>query len=126
MFCFVFEWLSHDHVGRHNAMKKQVLKEERRVPVWLSGEESDYYHEVQSLALLSGLRIRHCCELWCRSQMRLQYQLLWLWHRLAAAALIHHCLETLPYAEIVALKKKKERKKRGGEEIIHQFKFPGR
>ena len=26
---------------------------------------------VQSLASLSGLRIRHCCELWCRSQMNL-------------------------------------------------------
>ena len=26
---------------------------------------------VQSLALLSGLRIRCCYELWCRSQMRL-------------------------------------------------------
>ena len=24
---------------------------------------------VRSLALLSGLRIQHCCELWCRSQM---------------------------------------------------------
>ena len=28
--------------------------------------------QVQSLALLSGLRIRHCCELWCRSQTRLR------------------------------------------------------
>ena len=27
---------------------------------------------VQSLALLSGLRIQHCCELWCRLQMRLR------------------------------------------------------
>ena len=27
---------------------------------------------VQSLALLSGLRIQRCCELWCRSQMRLR------------------------------------------------------
>ena len=27
--------------------------------------------QVLSLALLSGLRIRCCCELWCRSQMRL-------------------------------------------------------
>ena len=27
---------------------------------------------VQSLALLSGLRIQHCCELWCRSQMWLR------------------------------------------------------
>ena len=25
--------------------------------------------QVQSLALLSGLRIWHCCELWCRLQM---------------------------------------------------------
>ena len=27
---------------------------------------------VRSLALLSGLRIWHCGELWCRSQIRLQ------------------------------------------------------
>ena len=27
---------------------------------------------VPSLALLSGLRIQHCCELWCRSQTRLR------------------------------------------------------
>ena len=27
--------------------------------------------QVQPLALLSGLRIQHCHELWCRSQMRL-------------------------------------------------------
>ena len=25
----------------------------------------------QSLALLSGLRIQHCCELWCKLQKRL-------------------------------------------------------
>ena len=25
------------------------------------------------LALLSGLRIQHCCELWCRLQTRLRY-----------------------------------------------------
>ena len=28
-------------------------------------------HEVQSLASPGGLRIRRCCELWCRSQIRL-------------------------------------------------------
>ena len=28
--------------------------------------------QVRSLALLSGLRIHHCCELWCRSQTRLR------------------------------------------------------
>ena len=27
--------------------------------------------KVQSLASLSGLKIRHCCELWCRLQTRL-------------------------------------------------------
>ena len=27
--------------------------------------------QVQSLALLSGLRIQHCCELWCRLKMQL-------------------------------------------------------
>ena len=27
---------------------------------------------VQSLALLSGLRIQYYCELWCRWQMRLR------------------------------------------------------
>ena len=27
--------------------------------------------QVRSLASLSGLRIQHCCELWCRLQMRL-------------------------------------------------------
>ena len=27
--------------------------------------------QVRSLALLSGLRIQCCCELWCRSQIRL-------------------------------------------------------
>ena len=29
---------------------------------------------IQSLALLSGLRIWQCLELWCRSQMRLRSQ----------------------------------------------------
>ena len=28
--------------------------------------------QVQSLASLSGLRIWHCCELWCRLQMQLR------------------------------------------------------
>ena len=38
---------------------------------------------VPSLALLSGLRIQHCHELWCSG-----LELVWLWCRLAAAALI--------------------------------------
>ena len=38
---------------------------------------------------LSGLRIRHCCELWCRSQTWLGSRVaLWLWCRLTAVGLI--------------------------------------
>ena len=35
--------------------------------------------QVRSLAKLSGLRIQHCYELWCRSQTWLDLALLWLW-----------------------------------------------
>ena len=44
--------------------------------------------QVRSLALLIGLRIWHCHELWCRSQRWLGSLLLWLWCRLVATALI--------------------------------------
>ena len=69
---------------------------------------------VGSLASLSGLRIQHCCELWCRAQTRLgssvavhcgvggrrglDLLLLWLWCRPAAAALIRPLAWELPYA----------------------------
>ena len=43
---------------------------------------------VRSLASLSGLRIWCCLKLWCRMQTWLNLTLLWLWHRLAMAALI--------------------------------------
>ena len=36
---------------------------------------------IRSLALLSGLRIQHCCELWCRSQT-------WLRSGIAAAVAV--------------------------------------
>ena len=42
--------------------------------------------QVQFLTSLSGLRIQHCHELQCRSQMLLRSVFLWLWHRLTAAA----------------------------------------
>ena len=42
---------------------------------------------VRSLALLSGLRIWRCCELWSRSQTRgSDPKLRWLWHRQVATA----------------------------------------
>ena len=41
---------------------KQILLGTMRLQVW-------------SVPLLSGLRIRHCRELWCRSQIRLRSRL---------------------------------------------------
>ena len=43
---------------------------------------------VGSLALLSGLRIQHCCELWCRTQTWLGIHVAVAVCRLAAVALI--------------------------------------
>ena len=43
-------------------------------PSWRSGQRirlGTMRLRVRSLALLSGLMIRHCRELWCRLQMRL-------------------------------------------------------
>ena len=45
-----------------------IVAQQRRI--WLASMRT----QVQSLALLSGLRIPRCHELWCRSQMWL-----WLW-----------------------------------------------
>ena len=55
--------------------------------------------QVQSLALLSGLR----SDVGCRRGSDLA--LLWLWHRLAATALIQLLAWELPYAMGIALKR---------------------
>ena len=73
--------------------------------MWLSGLKTQLVSmgiRVRSLASLSGLRIWHCCKLQHRSQTWL-----WLWYRLAAAALIHPLAWELPYATGAALKEKK-------------------
>ena len=69
--------------------------------------------QVQSLASPSGLRIWHCCELWCR---------------LAAAALIWPLAWELPYATGVALKRKKKSKskKKKKSQIARSLQKPGR
>ena len=64
--------------------------------------------QVQSLALLSGLRIQRCCELWCRLQMRLDLALLWLWCKLAAITPIRPLAWEFTYAKGVALKQTKK------------------
>ena len=44
-----------------------------------------------------------CHELWCTSQTQLGSAFLWLWHRLAATALIRSLAWELSYAVGVAL-----------------------
>ena len=61
---------------------------------------------VQSLASLSGLGIQHCHELWFRLQTLSDPELLWLWCRLAAVALIQPLALEAVCALGVALKKK--------------------
>ena len=56
--------------------------------------------QIQSLASLSGLRIWHCHDLWCRSQMWLGSGVVWLWRGLAAAALIEPLAWEPPYAAV--------------------------
>ena len=70
---------------------------------------------VQSLALLSGLRIRCCRDVGCRCGS--DPELLWLWHRLAATAPIQPLAWEPPYAagaarEMAKRQKKKKKKKR--------------
>ena len=60
--------------------------------------------QVRPLASLSGWRILHCHELWCMLQTCLGSCRLWLWHRLAAVALIQPLARELPYNAVVALK----------------------
>ena len=63
--------------------------------------------QVQSLALLSGLRIQRCCELWCGSNL----VLLWLWCRLAVTVLLGPLTWEPPYAACAAPKRPKKKKK---------------
>ena len=53
---------------------------------------------VQSLALLSGLRIQHYCELWCRLQTVLGSHIAVAVHRPMALVLIGPLAWELPYA----------------------------
>ena len=41
---------------------------------WLTNPTRIYEHVGSIPGLLSGLRIWHCCELWCRSQTRIRSQ----------------------------------------------------
>ena len=65
---------------------------------------------VQSLALLSRLRIQHCHELGVGCRGSSNPMLLWLWCRLAAVAPIWPLAWEPPYAASEALKSKKKKK----------------
>ena len=47
--------------------------------------------------------------LWCRSQMQLRSEFLWLWYRLAVAVPIWLLAQELPYATDLGLKRKKKK-----------------
>ena len=63
---------------------------------------------IWSLALLSRLRIWHCCEPWVGHRRASDPVLRWLWHRLAAIAPIWPLAREPPYATGAPLKKKKK------------------
>ena len=63
--------------------------------------------QVQSLALLSGLRIPHSQKLQHRSQMGLGYSVAMAVAQAAAATPIQPLAQELPYAAGAAIKKKK-------------------
>ena len=81
--------------------------------------------QVQSLASISGLKIPHCCELWCSLQI-------WLGSlvavaKLAAAARIRPLAWELPYAAGAALKRFKKQKRLRGyrkDKDYHFLSFP--
>ena len=65
-----------------------------------------------SLASLSGLRIRPCCELWCTLKTQLGSHVAVAWCRPAATALIWPLALEPPYAAGVTLKRQKKKKKK--------------
>ena len=74
-------------------------RQRQEFPSWLSGQRTQLVSmrtRVQSLALLSGLRIWCCCELWCRP---------------AATAPIRPLAWDPPYAAGAALKRQKMKRK---------------
>ena len=75
------------------------------------------------LALLSGLRIWRCHELWCKLQMWLGSPLLWLWRWPVATAPIGLLAWESPYATEAALEKANRQKKK--KKMSNKCKFLG-
>jgi len=79
---------------------------------------------VQSLALLSELRIQRCHELWCRSQKWPGSCVAVAVCRLAAVAPIRPLVWEPPYAVGMALKRKKEKRKRKQNTVSYSTLYP--
>ena len=62
--------------------------------------------QLQSLALLSGLRIGYCCELWCRSQTCLRSHVAVAVVEAGRCSSVGPVAQELPYTAGVALLKK--------------------
>ena len=75
------------------------------IPLWLSSVRM----QVQSLALLSRLRIQHCYKLWCRSPMQLGSRTAVAVVKATAVAPIHLLAQELPYAMGAAVKNKTQK-----------------
>ena len=65
---------------------------------WLTNLTRNHEAVVPSLALLSGLRIRHCCELRVGRKCGSDMVLLWLWRRRVATAPIRPLAWEPPHA----------------------------
>ena len=74
--------------------------------------------QVRSLALLSGLRIRHCHSCGVGHRHCSDAALLWLWRRPVATALIGPLAWETPHAVGAALEKTKRKKK---EKLVSRF-----
>ena len=73
------EWMCAHVKLNHFAIQQQIITHthaQREFLLWLSGLGTRLVTlrmQVGSLTLLSGIRIRHCCELWCRLQVGFRY-----------------------------------------------------
>ena len=63
-----------------------------------------------SLSSFSVLSIWHCLKLWCRSQICSDLALLWLWHRMAAAAPVQPLVTSLGTSICYSCSPKKKKK----------------
>ena len=104
------------HIYSHfsHPLKKKVEKKKEEFPLWLSGLRTQLVSmkiQVQSLALLSGLRICIGTSCGVDRECSSDLGLLWLRRGPEAATLIQPLAWEPPYAAGVALKKKERKKK---------------